>query len=86
MSPERLTIMPEFWTGGMIPHPGLSTVGFWFYQALGGIRPDPEAPGFKHVIIRPQVPPALEWADAEYRSVRGTVRSRWQKQGGCFTL
>ena len=38
-TPERLILMPEFWTGGMIPHPGLWPIGFWFYQSLGGIAP-----------------------------------------------
>jgi alpha-L-rhamnosidase len=85
-TPERLTVMPEFWTGGMIPHPGLSTIGFWFYQSLGGIMPDPKTPGFKHIIIRPQLPPSLEWVNAEYRSIRGTVRSNWRKQDGRFRM
>ena len=85
-SPERLTIMPEFWTGGMIPHPGLSTIGFWFYQSAGGIMPDPLVPGFKHVIIRPQVAPSLEWVNAEYLSARGRIKNSWRKDGGLFSM
>jgi alpha-L-rhamnosidase len=80
-TPQRLTILPEFYTGGMIPHPGLSTVGFWFYQGLGGICPDPEQPGFRRFLIRPRIDPALTWVEAEYRSVRGLIVSRWKRQG-----
>jgi len=85
-TPERLTILPEFYTGGMIPHPGLSTVGFWFYQALGGIVPDPQHPGFRRFIIRPQIDPSIDWAEAEYRSARGLIASRWERQRGRLLL
>jgi alpha-L-rhamnosidase len=81
-TPERLTILPEFYTGGMVPHPGLSTVGFWFYQALGGIIPDPAHPGFRRFIIRPQIDPGLTWAEAEYQSIRGLIASRWRRDDG----
>ena len=80
-TPQRLTILPEFYTGGMIPHPGLSTIGFWFYQGLGGICPDPEQPGFRRFIIRPRIDPALTWVEAEYRSARGPIVSRWKREG-----
>jgi alpha-L-rhamnosidase len=80
-TPQRLTILPEFYTGGMIPHPGLSTIGFWFYQGLGGICPDLEQPGFRRFIIRPRIDPALTWVEAEYRSVRGLIVSRWKREG-----
>jgi len=85
-TPERLTIMPEFWTGGMIPHPGLSTISFWFYQSLGGICPDPDQPGFRRFIIRPQIDPALTWVEAQYDSVRGLITSRWIISGDRLTL
>lgn len=29
-------------------------IGIWFYQALAGIRPDPEQPGYKHFFLDPQ--------------------------------
>ena len=85
-TPERLTIMPEFYTGGMIPHPGLSTVGFWFYQGLGGIRPDPEYPGFRRIIICPQIPASLTWVNAEFKSVRGMIANQWEKDGKSFRM
>lgn len=86
MTPEPLTILPEFYTGGMIPHPGLSTVGFWAYQSLGGIRPDPDAPGFRRVVIQPQIVRSLEWVRAEYNSIRGKVASFWELDEDRLTL
>lgn len=86
MTPEPLTIMPEFYTGGMIPHPGLSTVGFWAYQSVGGIRPDPEAPGFRRVIIQPQIARSLQWARADYDSIRGTISTHWSVDGDRLAL
>jgi len=79
------TMMNEFWGNpsaflaslGGSPHPGLCCCGFWFYKALGGILPDPEAPGFRRVVIRPQIARTLDWARAEYDSIRGTVKSHW---------
>ena len=29
-------------------------IGIWFYQALAGIRPDPDQPGYRHFFIDPQ--------------------------------
>ena len=39
-------------------HNCFNGIGSWFYQALGGIIPD--EPGFRHVIIDPQIPEGLE--------------------------
>jgi len=83
---EDLTILPEFFTGGMIPHPGWCSMGFWCYQGLGGITPDPEHPGFARVIIRPQIVPDLSWVKAEYDTIRGTIASHWTLEEGHFQL
>ena len=29
-------------------------LGIWLYENLAGIKPDPEQPGFKHIIMRPE--------------------------------
>ncbi|MFV2067569.1 MAG: alpha-L-rhamnosidase N-terminal domain-containing protein, partial [Pirellulales bacterium] len=84
--PEELTLLPEAVSGGMIPHPGWCSMGSWCYQALGGITPDPEHPGFARVIIRPQIVPELDWVKAEYDSIRGTIASHWTCDKGHCTL
>ena len=35
-------------------------IGIWFYQAIAGIRPDPEQPGYKHFFIDPQPCPGID--------------------------
>lgn len=60
--------------------------GEWFFQALGGIRPDSEEPGFKKVIIKPEVVGDLTRVEATYKSVRGKITSRWTIENGQFTL
>ena len=39
-------------------------IGIWFYQAVAGIRPDPEHPGYKHFFIDPQPVEDLTWVKA----------------------
>jgi len=58
----------------------------WFYEDLAGITPDPAAPGFQHIIIRPQPVGNLKWAKASYDSVRGQISSYWKHEGNSFTL
>ena len=36
-------------------------IGIWFYQALAGIRPDPEHPGYKHFFVDPQPCKGIDW-------------------------
>lgn len=83
---DELTLLPEFFGKGMIPHPGWCSMGFWCYQALGGITPDSEHPGFERVIIRPQIVRDLTWVKAEYDSIRGTIASHWTLHEGLVTL
>lgn len=54
----------------------------WCYEHLAGIRPD--APGFAHLRMDPQAVGALGSVEAEYRSIRGPIRSSW-KTNGLFT-
>ncbi|NOX55123.1 MAG: hypothetical protein GXP27_11945 [Planctomycetes bacterium] len=84
-APEEWMLLPEFFGLGMIPHPGWCSMGFWCYQALDGIAPDSEHPGFER-IIRPQIARDLTWVKAEYDSIRGTIASHWTLHEGDFTL
>ena len=33
-------------------HMMFGEIGGWFYKGLGGIFPDPENPGFKHILLQ----------------------------------
>ena len=58
----------------------------WLYQTLAGIRPDPEAPGFRKIIIKPEVVGDLTWVKASYDSVHGRISSEWHQSAGQFDL
>jgi hypothetical protein len=60
----------------------------WLYQSVLGIRPDPQHPGFKNIILCPQPDPAtgLTAAKGSYDSIRGRISSEWKCEAGKFTL
>ena len=62
-------------------HMMFGEIGGWFYKGLGGIFPDPENPGFKHILIQPHFVKGLDWVKAEYKSVNGIIRSEWERKG-----
>ena len=53
----------------------------WYYENLAGIKSDPAAPGFKHVVMAPYFPDGLDWADAATESPYGPIASRWSRDG-----
>ena len=60
-------------------HPMFGTVTEWYYRWLGGIRPDPEHPGFKEFVLAPSTPEGLEFANCTYQSPFGPIVSNWKK-------
>jgi alpha-L-rhamnosidase len=64
----------------------IGDLGVWLYEYLAGIRPDPEQPGFKHVIVTPYPVGDLTHARATHRSLYGQISSAWKRAGGVFTL
>jgi alpha-L-rhamnosidase len=64
----------------------LGSVGAWFYQALAGINPDVERPGYQHIRIEPQVVRDLAWASGTVETVRGIVSSSWSHEPGVIRL
>jgi len=62
------------------------SVGKWFVQGLGGIRPDPEHPGFSHFYIIPGVVDGLDYARVSYITRKGKITSNWSRQGNSLIL
>ena len=54
-------------------------IGIWFYQALAGICPDPEQPGYKHFFVDPQPCNGIEWVrctkPTQYGDIKVEVKS-----------
>ena len=77
----------EYWEGGRSRiHNCFNGVGSWFVQATGGILPDEKAAGFKHTILRPQLPKGVEWVKTSKITPYGKVRSEWQVDGDKATF
>lgn len=60
-------------------HPMFGSVDAWFYAALAGINPDPEEPGYRHILIQPQMVRDLNWASGSLETPYGPVLSRWER-------
>ena len=67
-------------------HYSLGSVGEWLYRFLLGIDQEPGTVGFGRLLLRPHPGGSLSWARGSYRSVRGPVRTGWQRVGGRFTF
>jgi alpha-L-rhamnosidase len=55
-----------------------SDISSWFTKCLAGINPDPDEPGFRHIVIRPNPVDGLEWVKASHNSVYGQIVCNWQ--------
>ena len=67
-----------FQTPGMnsFAHYSFGAVYQWMVENMGGIRS--AAPGYKQIVIRPELDPKLNWVKVAYRSIRGTIESDWE--------
>jgi alpha-L-rhamnosidase len=65
-------------------HPMFGSVSEWFYRWLGGIKPDPEFPGFQKFSLSPSTPANLDHVNCSYHSPHGKIVSYWEKEdNGC---
>ena len=69
----------EYWNGERSRvHNCYNGIGNWFYQAVGGIIPDEENPGYQHLYIAPQIPHGVTWAKTIKESPYGTIVVDWK--------
>lgn len=54
----------------------------WFYSVLGGINPDPTAPGFKHFFLTPVFPEKLDSIGCRTSTPYGDIVSKWKQENG----
>ena len=65
-------------------HYAYGAVGAWMYTTIGGIDLDPQQPGYKHIIMRPQPGGGLTSARAGLRSLYGQIESAWTLHDNTF--
>jgi len=88
MVEKGATTIWELWNGdtegpGMNSrnHFALGACGEWYYGYLAGIKPMPEYPGFKKIILSPMPVKDLDWAKADIKTTYGVVASNWKRVG-----
>lgn len=63
----------------------LGDLVIWYYENLAGIKSASDAPGFKKIIMKPQILDDLDFVKASYNSVHGMITSEWEKREGIFS-
>ena len=66
-------------------HYAYGAIGDWLYRGIAGINSDDEEPGYKHIVLEPQIGD-LDYVRAEYRSQYGVIGSYWIRQGDRIEL
>jgi len=56
----------------------------WLHETLAGIKSDPDRPGFKHIVMRPEPVGDLTFVHATHRSPYGLIASSWEKDASGF--
>ncbi|MBN1126463.1 MAG: family 78 glycoside hydrolase catalytic domain [Sedimentisphaerales bacterium] len=65
-------------------HCMLGHIEEWFYSGLLGIRSD--TPGFRQILIQPQLVGDLSWARGHYDCPYGRIACAWQRDDDTLTL
>ncbi|MBC8009813.1 MAG: family 78 glycoside hydrolase catalytic domain [Burkholderiales bacterium] len=67
-------------------HYAYGAIGDWMTRVVGGVAPDPEGPGYKRIVLRPQIGGAaaekLTRAEAWLETRHGRVASAWRREKG----
>ncbi len=84
------TTMLENWDGmdvfrDSFNHYSFGAVCQFLFEYVAGIRPSFDAPGFKEFELKPVIGGSLTWAEGEYKTKYGLIRSRWERNGDRFT-
>ena len=62
-------------------HYAYGAVLAWIYKTAAGIAADPNAPGFKNIVMAPKPDRRLGYVKATYKTPHGVVKSAWRFDG-----
>ena len=57
----------------------------WMWNTMAGIQADPDAPGFRHIIMKPVPDKRIGSLKARYTSAAGLIKSEWKYDGDLCT-
>lgn len=81
------TTLWECWNGlGSHNHHMFSDVSAFMYKFVGGISPDENDPGFRHIIMRPAVKCGLSFVECSHESMYGTIKCNWTNSNSRISL
>ncbi|MFY0688545.1 MAG: family 78 glycoside hydrolase catalytic domain [Cyclobacteriaceae bacterium] len=81
------TTTREHWGDeGSHNHPMFGGGLIWFYQQLAGMRPDPNIPGYQHIIFKPNPVPELSFVKYENETPYGKAGIHWKQQQDAFEM
>jgi len=81
MLEQGATTLWEQWNGYYSQiHSCFTSPDNWFYQGLAGIQPDPQAPGFSNVIIKPAFAGEVTWVKAHHDGPYGRIVCHWRRE------
>jgi alpha-L-rhamnosidase len=81
------TTTREHWNeGGSHNHPMFGGGLVWYYRKLAGMNADPNEPGYKHIIFKPQPAGDLTYVKYFNETSYGKAGIHWEKRDGQFSL
>ncbi|MDA0196379.1 MAG: hypothetical protein O2951_15285 [Bacteroidetes bacterium] len=84
---QGTTTTREAWDdGGSHNHPMFGGGLVWFYRKLAGMSADPEQPGYRHIIFRPQPVDEVTFTKYYNNTIYGEAGIHWRKEGDEFTM
>jgi alpha-L-rhamnosidase len=79
--------MWESWDGyDSRNHTPFCLISAYFYKYLAGIQPDYTSPGFRHIIINPDIAGDLKFVNAWHDALYGHIVSSWKREKDRLTL
>jgi alpha-L-rhamnosidase len=77
----------EQWNGkGSRNHPMFGGGIVWFYRKLAGMNADPEKPGYRHIVFRPEPVNNISYASYSNLTPYGTCGINWKKENRKFIM
>lgn len=81
------TTTREHWNeGGSHNHPMFGGGLVWYYRNLAGMNADPNQPGYKHIIFKPQPAGDLTYVKYFNETAYGKAGIFWEKEDGQFSM
>jgi len=81
------TTTRENWNeDGSHNHPMFGGGLVWLYRNLAGMQADPEEPGYRHIIFKPQPVEDLEFVTYSNHTAYGEAGISWRNEDGAFIM